>query len=289
MTWQEEKQPIRGDEGIYLVEGEIVITNRMFTKDLLNPYSEAYRKLSFYVQQSMDAVFIPSLKSYNRTIVTSFRKGSVIAQFNIYFSEPRLDVTNEVGMAVIQALEKHHGYLPGGILQVDIRSLQFTGLPGISTPDPPEVLRFPETNTAKTEIKECAGNCQDGQICIFLSHSSFSRCVIPKDPKDPTGCGGWCSSKNELCRRLGNSTYQCAENEAACKDGEWQCDNGLCVHEEAFCNGKIECYDMSDEMHCECGKGHFRCGNTTPCLPRSLKCDGKVDCWDASDEVNCSK
>ncbi|PRD27831.1 UNVERIFIED_CONTAM: hypothetical protein NCL1_34251 [Trichonephila clavipes] len=41
-----------------------------------------------------------------------------------------MDATHHVGMAIIQALERHHGYLPGGLLQVDIRSLHFTGLPG---------------------------------------------------------------------------------------------------------------------------------------------------------------
>ncbi|GFS61689.1 vitellogenin receptor [Trichonephila clavipes] len=96
-------------------------------------------------------------------------------------------------------------------------------------------------------------------------------------------------SEHQLCRRLGNSTFQCTDNLASCKTGEWRCENGLCIDSKLRCNGRVDCYDMSDELDCECGDGMFRCGNSTPCLPEKLRCNGHIDCWDASDEVNCTK
>ncbi|GFS61684.1 vitellogenin receptor [Trichonephila clavipes] len=120
----------RGAVGISLVEGHLRITNRVFTKDLLQSHSEAFRKLALQITHSMDAVFLHSLQYYNETRVLSYREGSVIVRCHIHFSKPRMDATHHVGMAIIQALERHHGYLPGGLLQVDIRSLHFTGLPG---------------------------------------------------------------------------------------------------------------------------------------------------------------
>lgn len=335
------------EEGLSLVEGHLRITNRVFTKDLLDPKSEAFKKLSSQIRLSMDAVFLHTIQNYNVTRVLDYREGSVIARCHIHFSKPRMDATHQVGMAVIQALERHHGYLPGGLLQVDIRSLHFTGLPGVIDSDPSDAVRLPDTDdwsewsewspcaepcemqtrfrkcqtidvgclgndreirncpcdvhvsqmnettvsstTVISEIRECSGDCEDGQVCIYLSQTSIARCLVPRDANDPTGCGGWCVGEHQLCKRLGNNTYQCADNAAACKEGEWQCDNGLCIAASGRCNSRIECYDMSDELNCECGEGHFLCGNSTPCIPENLRCNGKIDCWDASDEVNCTK
>lgn len=36
-------------------------------------------------------------------------------------------------------------------------------------------------------------------------------------------------------------------------------------------------------------KKNFQCGNSTSCLENKRKCDGKVDCWDKSDEKYCNK
>ncbi|CAL1281372.1 unnamed protein product [Larinioides sclopetarius] len=301
-TWQDETEFQEMEEGITLVEGHLRITNRVFTKDLLQQHSEAFRKLALQITHSMDTVFLHSLQYYNETRVLSYREGSVIARCHIHFSKPRMDATHQVGMAVVQALERHHGYLPGGLLQVDIRSLHFTGLPGPNSEvvsDEQEMVKEDSkttapiaavpTTTTEAAPSDCGGECEEGQVCLFLPQTPFSRCLVPRDAHDPTGCGGWCMSEHQLCRRLGNSTFQCTDNLASCKVGEWKCDNGLCIESKKRCNGRVDCYDMSDELDCECGEGMFRCGNSTPCLPEKLRCDGHIDCWDASDEVNCTK
>ncbi|GIX78427.1 vitellogenin receptor [Caerostris extrusa] len=46
-TWQDEAEFQDMEEGISLVEGHLRITNRVFTKDLLQSHSEAFRKLAF--------------------------------------------------------------------------------------------------------------------------------------------------------------------------------------------------------------------------------------------------
>ncbi|XP_054722001.1 uncharacterized protein LOC129231663 [Uloborus diversus] len=346
------------DEGISLVEGRIRITNRLYKVQFKDERTEEFRKLSSEIIQSMDAIFLHSLQHYNRTTVLSFDEGSVIAKCQIHFTQPRKDATHKIGMTVIEALERYHGYLPGGMLQVDIRSLCFTGLPNVIDPvlsdavklpsksglpdviDPAlsEVVELPSTwgawsewsicaapcemqtryrkcidistpcagkerevrscpcdvkddlftNNATSVIMECNGDCAIGHICIFLYQTPYARCLVPRDVNDPSGCGGWCLGHHQLCKNLGNATFQCAIV-PPCKDGEWQCSNGLCIPITDICNGHEDCLDMSDELNCNCGSGYFRCGNNTPCLPDKFKCDGKVDCWDANDELNCTK
>lgn len=58
--------------------------------------------------------------------------------------------------------------------------------------------------------------CQPGEICFMSGQETKPHCVTPKDPKDPRGCGGWCSGPNELCRRLDNITVHCVDD-----SGEW--------------------------------------------------------------------
>uniref|UniRef100_A0A131XLH1 Putative low-density lipoprotein receptor n=1 Tax=Hyalomma excavatum TaxID=257692 RepID=A0A131XLH1_9ACAR len=116
---------------------------------------------------------------------------------------------------------------------------------------------------------------------------SKPHCVMPKDPKDPRGCGGWCSGPNEICQRLDNNTVHCIDD-SECLHDEWRCKNGLCIPEQRRCDGHFNCYDMTDEYNCECGSDGFHCSDNTSCLPLDRRCNGFVDCWDGSDEANCT-
>lgn len=41
-----------------------------------------------------------------------------------------------------------------------------------------------------------------------------------------------------------------AAGEAACRDREFRCDDGLCINVDWKCDGENDCDDMSDEKDC---------------------------------------
>ncbi|GBM44382.1 Low-density lipoprotein receptor-related protein 4, partial [Araneus ventricosus] len=66
------------------------------------------------------------------------------------------------------------------------------------------------------------------------------------------------------------SLYRCYERvnlccvfsagEAACRDREFRCDDGLCINVDWKCDGENDCDDMSDERECqmpECSEEEF--------------------------------
>lgn len=52
--------------------------------------------------------------------------------------------------------------------------------------------------------------------------------------------------------------------QVSCSSHDWRCRNGFCVPSEARCDGFIQCYDRSDEMHC--GKYLIKIKNKIQCL-----------------------
>lgn len=74
------------------------------------------------------------------------------------------------------------------------------------------------------------------------------------------GCGGLCALETEACQLVDKArgVRVCRLLAmATCSPHEWRCRNGLCVPAEARCDGAIQCYDRSDEMHC--GKKSDHC------------------------------
>ncbi|XP_028036682.1 uncharacterized protein LOC114247824 isoform X1 [Bombyx mandarina] len=136
-------------------------------------------------------------------------------------------------------------------------------------------------------------SCQSNEICMLDENSGKSVCRIPIDRDDPTGCGGLCTMELEAChlvdKELGVRVCRLLTL-ATCSPEEWRCRNGLCVPTESRCNGSVECYDRSDEVHCDCDlTKQFRCGNLMSCFSNMKLCDGIVDCWDGFDERNCTE
>ena len=72
------------------------------------------------------------------------------------------------------------------------------------------------------------------------------------------------------------------------RNGEFQCDNGVCISMSLKCNSINECGDWSDERGCQtptptCAFNEFTC-RSGRCIPTSWACDGRNDCGDWSDE-----
>ena len=77
----------------------------------------------------------------------------------------------------------------------------------------------------------------------------YPTCRLPRDPDDPTGCGGLCAIESEVCQVLGPRAFQC-HSASQCLHDEWRCNDGLCIPLIKRCNGHMNCYDQSDEINC---------------------------------------
>ncbi|KAG7310688.1 hypothetical protein JYU34_003493 [Plutella xylostella] len=147
-----------------------------------------------------------------------------------------------------------------------------------------------EINNRDLSLKFCS--CQTDEVCMLNENSGTALCKKAIDIDDPTGCGGLCALETEACQLVDRArgVRVCRLlTLITCGEDEWRCRNGLCVDAAARCDGTIQCYDRSDEIHCDCDlTKQFRCGNSISCFPNSKLCDGVIDCWDGFDEVNCT-
>ncbi|XP_042243311.1 uncharacterized protein LOC121880221 isoform X1 [Homarus americanus] len=144
-----------------------------------------------------------------------------------------------------------------------------------------------EERVDEMSTERLCDSCLPGEVCVGLQGEAYPTCRTARDSGDRTGCGGLCAIDSEVCQALGSRAFQC-HSASLCLHDEWRCADGLCIPHIKRCDGHMNCYDQSDELHCRCGPDKFQCGNNTSCLPVTSKCDGKMDCWDGSDEANCT-
>ncbi|XP_041371339.1 low-density lipoprotein receptor-related protein 2-like isoform X1 [Gigantopelta aegis] len=79
-----------------------------------------------------------------------------------------------------------------------------------------------------------------------------------------------------------------------CEDGEFQCNNKVCIPATQRCNGHRDCSHGEDEdkhqclngIHCLDNVNWFQCSNKR-CIDIHYKCNGVDDCNDFSDELVC--
>lgn len=115
------------------------------------------------------------------------------------------------------------------------------------------------------------------------------------------GCSDICisSSSHFTCLCGLGRIFKSPENRTCMPqiDCEFRCDNGACLTSNRYCNGKKDCSDGSDEVHCPsheitanhvaCSYDEFKCFDGSECLEISQKCDHHTDCKDSSDELHC--
>lgn len=91
--------------------------------------------------------------------------------------------------------------------------------------------------------------CLPGEVCVALLGDASPSCRSPRDPTDPTGCGGLCAIDSEVCQALGSRAFNC-HSASQCLEDEWRCADGLCIPNIKRCDGHMNCYDQSDELNC---------------------------------------
>ncbi|XP_018010323.1 sortilin-related receptor [Hyalella azteca] len=103
---------------------------------------------------------------------------------------------------------------------------------------------------------------------------------------------GRCIRETRRCDGRNDSSFDCGDgsDERDCCTGDpFVCGDGRCIHKRWECDGENKCGDWSDEKHCVCRPGQFKCSNTGRCIPETWRCNGGDDCWDGddSDELDC--
>ena len=70
---------------------------------------------------------------------------------------------------------------------------------------------------------------------------------------------------------------------------KYKCPNSYCIPSSYQCDGKWDCWNGDDEMHCESRtcKGLFVCRSSVICIHIDTICDHTIDCPYGDDEVAC--
>lgn len=92
-----------------------------------------------------------------------------------------------------------------------------------------------------SDMKKCDGvtfRCRSDGICLPMEKycNGIVDCVDGSDEQ-------YCTSKS-------NKDPKTTDLSATCNIGSFLCDETLCVPQSKLCNGKVDCFDGTDEEHC---------------------------------------
>ena len=118
-------------------------------------------------------------------------------------------------------------------------------------------------------VLSCAGHCQNS-ICPLKNKLHYNSCPGQYPDRVYTLAGNKALSFVTKSRNDFRNDY-------------FLCDNGFCIRYEQVCNLIDECGDGSDEFGCT---NSLLCDSKDQMVLISEKCDGKIDCFDFSDECN---
>ncbi|ODN04628.1 Low-density lipoprotein receptor [Orchesella cincta] len=132
-----------------------------------------------------------------------------------------------------------------------------------------------------SEAKRVCGpnqfRCRNGKGCV----AALDVCDSERHCKDE-------SEENvQFCS--GNYSNLTKNLEQECSAGMYRCRFGGCITSKHLCDGRIDCFDGSDETSDICRKNRclgkkFRC-DYGGCIKLSQQCNGKGECPDGSDET----